>query len=121
MAKLTNPCTHGLSNETVDNLTVRGLFTCDAARGGGLDTSSFTVDAASTTTVTNPRVSTADSQIVVFGKNATAALLLHTKTCWVSDVYNGSFVFTVSASAAGAPDGTEIMAYITVNPTSPYE
>ena|SRR3990167_7477869 len=121
MAKLTNPCTHGLSNETIDNLTVRGLLTCDAARGGGLDTATFGVEAAGTTTVSNARVKAADSQIIPFATNAGAGLLLRTKTCWISDIADGSFIFNVSATAAGAPAGTETMAYMTGNPTSPYE
>ena len=118
MAKLTNPCTHGASNETLDNLTVRGVFAANAIIGPGLHASTFGVDADGSTTVSNTRVKAADSQIMVFPTNAEAGLLLRTKTCWISNIVDGSFIFNVSATAAGAPAGTETMAYLTSNPTN---
>ena len=114
MGKLTNPCTHGQSNETLDNLTVRGVFTANAITGTGLSSGTINVGAAGTTTVTDANVGTG-SVIVTSPFNSSGGLLARTKTCWVSGLFNGSFTFDVSATGAGAPAGTEQFSYIVNN------
>lgn len=112
----TNACTHGLSNETLDNLSVRGVFNARAVAGIGLDGGSFTVTAAGTTTITDANVVT--SSLVQFSPtNGPAGLLVATKTCYIGAVSAGSFTFLVSATGAGAPAGTETFSYVSINHT----
>lgn len=71
---------------------------------------SFTATAAGATTVSNTLVNSG-SNIIFFPTNAAAALLQRTKTCYVSNLASGSFIFNVSATGAGAPAGTETFGY----------
>lgn len=71
----------------------------------------FTIDADAATTVTDADI-LSTSQVICFPANAAAGLLVKTKSCYVSNVTTGSFIFNTSATGAGAPAGTETFAYI---------
>lgn len=113
---LCNPAEHGLSNQTLDNLNTRGTLSPRCINGIGFDSGAFTATAAGTTTISDSNIVT--SSIVTFSPtNGPAGLLLATKTCYVGAVSAGAFTFLVSATAAGAPAGTETFVYHTMNPT----
>src|SRR2546428_5697644 len=71
----------------------------------------FTMPAASTTTVSDSDI-LAGSAIAVQATNGPAGLLIQSKSCYISNVLNGSFVFNVSATGAGAPAGTEVFVWM---------
>ena len=81
-----------------------------AMTGGILNTGSFVATAASVTTVTDASVG-ASTRIIVYPANAAAGLVSRTNSCFVT-TGAGSFTFTVSATGAGAPAGTELFNYI---------
>lgn len=113
---LTNPCTHGPSNETLDNPKIRGVLDANAICGTGLDCGSFTATAAGTTTISDANI-LASSLVTFSPTNGPAGLLLATKTCYIGAVSAGSFTFLVSATGSGAPAGTETFTYFSMNPT----
>lgn len=115
---LTNPAEHGLSNQTVDYLNVRGIFNPRCINGLGFDSGSFTATAAGTTTITDANVA-ATSLVVFAPTNGPAGLLVKSKSCYIGAVSAGSFTFLVSATGSGAPAGTETFAYFAMNPTDP--
>lgn len=83
-------------------------FSGDGLRVG---TGSFQATAGATTTVTNANIP-ASANIIFSPSNAAAGLLDRTKTLSVATGNSaGSFVFTVSATGASAPAGTETFAY----------
>lgn len=61
-------------------------------------------------TITDAAVQ-AGMRVFIVPTNGPAGLLLRSKSCWVDTVANGSFVFNVSATASGAPAGTETFNY----------
>lgn len=65
----------------------------------------------SVNTVTDAAI-TANMKVFIVPTNAAAGLLARTKTMWVDTIAAGSFVLNVSATAAGAPDGTETFDYL---------
>lgn len=78
----------------------------------------FQATAAAVTTVSNANIP-ASANIVFDAANGPAGLLLRGKTCSIATGNSaGSFVFTVSATGAGAPSGSETFNYwvCVVNP-----
>jgi hypothetical protein len=100
----------GQVNQTVDMLTV------SAINGGsrGFFAGAIFSPTGSTITVTDSRMLSTGGAIIV-PVNAAAALLLKTKSCWIDTQANGSFVFNVSATGAGAPSGSEQFNYLFFN------
>jgi hypothetical protein len=83
-------------------------FSGDSQRIGS---GSFQATAAGSTTVTNANIP-ANANIIFDPANAAAGLLLRSKTCSIATGNSaGSFVFSVSATGAGAPGGSETFAY----------
>lgn len=83
----------------------------DAFRGVGPCCGTFQATAAATSTVSDSNVP-ANSTIVFWPMNAAAGLLERTKTCSIATGNSaGSFVFSVSATGAGAPGGSETFGY----------
>lgn len=80
--------------------------------GQRICTGNFQATAAATTTVSNANIP-ASANIVWFPANAAAGLLVRGATCSVATGNSaGSFVFTVSATGAGKPAGSETFCYI---------
>ena len=93
-----------------------GQFTVASLKGAGIGIGSFTATASSTTTIVDADIP-AGAKVTIFPTSAAAALLLRSATCYVSSVVAGSFVFTVSATGAGSPAGTENFSYHFVSET----
>lgn len=71
----------------------------------------FQATAAAVTTVSNANIP-ASANILFDPANAAAGLLLRTKTASIATGNSaGSFVFTISATGAGAPSGSETFNY----------
>lgn len=79
--------------------------------GPGVCSGTFQATAAAVTTISDANVP-ANATIIFDAANAAAGLLLRSKTCSIATGNSaGSFVFTVSATGAGAPGGSETFAY----------
>jgi hypothetical protein len=108
-----NAVQHGQSLTTIDTL-VSGATTVNSGLTGlSVGTGSFVVTAASVTTVADAAVS-AGTRILVSAANSAAGLLMRTNSYFVT-TGSGSFTFTVSATGAGAPAGTELVNYIVLS------
>lgn len=103
----TSAANSGQTNTTIDMLTV------NAFSGGsrGFFVGTVFSPTGSAITVTDPRMLGTGGCIVV-PVNGPAGLLLKTKSCWSDTFANGSFVFNVSATGAGAPSGSELFNYL---------
>ena len=103
----------GIQNPNFGDMVAGSLNTGTIT--GGIGGGQFTVTAAGLTTITDS-AATGTSSIVVFPSNAAAGLLLAAKSCWTV-TGNGNFTFNVSATASGAPAGTEIFTYLFLRET----
>lgn len=99
-----------MSNDT----SVRGAsyspFSTTLSTLAGCSLGSFTATAAALLTVSDGNIRSG-STVVIVPTNAAAGLLVKGKSCWVDTIAAGSFNFNVSATAAGAPAGTETFSY----------
>jgi hypothetical protein len=106
---------HGQQNPTFDNITDRGTTALRSVTNVGCQSGTFTATAAGTTTVTVPILTFLSGSVVsIFPTNAAGGLLVKGKTCWVDTLTGSTFNFNVSATAVGAPAGTETFSWITM-------
>lgn len=99
---------HGQTLTTIDTATVNSGLT-----GLSIGTGSFVATAAAVTTIVDAAVS-AGSRIIFCPANALAGLLIKANSCFVT-TGAGSFTFTVSATGAGSPAGTELFNYMVLS------
>lgn len=97
----------GQSERKIDRLVVNEGFS-----GAAFGLGTFTATAAGVTTVTDASIA-AGSVVVIFPVSAAAGLIVKSKSCYVTPAA-GSFTFTISATGAGAPAGTEVFSYISM-------
>ena len=104
----TKPVWHGSDFSTFPNATL------DSLNGKSVAAGTFTSDADGATSVSDTNI-TANSTVIFTPRDETAGLLARTKTLYIDTVSAGSFIFHVSATAAGAPAGTEVFSYVAIN------
>lgn len=100
------PIDHGMANKLLKNSTLAESNTTFTMGNG-----QFTPDADKSTTILDPNIP-AGARIVLFPSNGTGGLLLRSVSCFASVLTDGIAVFSISATAAGLPAGTEALDYI---------
>lgn len=100
----------GQANVTIDTLTVGAI----SGGSAGIFIGQVFVPTGSSITVSDSRMLSTGGALII-PVDAGANLLARSKTCYADTYANGSFIFHVSATGAGAPAGTEVFNYLFIN------